>query len=379
MSESKSRKANAKTSDDIRYQNEMIKREYFAYLKGAGRYSDSSIGTYERAILLWQEFNKNADFRGFNKDRAAEFKAWLDDDKGLSPTYRYHTLRKLKGFLLWLSKQRGYKGSINPTDIDFLNLSRKESLQASQETYRRMPSVKDVETVLSSIEPKTEVDLRDRAFISLLLLTGIRISAAVSLPIKSFDREKCIILQYPKFGVDTKFAKPITTAFFPTQSGKPKQYFLEWCDYLVNERGFQDDDPIFPMTKVAQGEKNVNFHSCGEVAKQFWGSSGPARKMFTRRFLAAGVGHHNPHAIRHLLVSEFSKMPLTELQKKAISKNLGHENVGTTFGEYGAGRMRVDQQIDLVSRLDPNTSTSSDLSDQAAAKIAKHLAKELKQ
>jgi hypothetical protein len=55
-----------------------------------------------------------------------------------------------------------------------------------------------------------------------------------------------------------------------------------------------------------------------------------------------------------------SKARLTEEEKKAISMNLGHENVGTTFGSYGYGHMTPIDAVKIVQKLnmaEPNGHT----------------------
>ncbi len=360
MSEFIEDKIKGKSHEEIRYQNEIMKRRFFDYQRASGGYAENSIETYEKALLRWQEFTHDEDFRSFNKANAMQFKSWLADrdgagDEKLSVSYQYHTLRKLKAFFRWLAEQDAYKQSIKITDIDFLNLGKKESRQARQSGRRKIPTIEQVQTVIEFIEPITEVDRRDRALISFSLLTGARISAIVSLPIGAFDRDDLVVDQDPSLGVKTKYAKRITTALFPLKYDKPKEYFLSWYDYLVNEKGYAATDPIFPATKIEQGEENVSYYSSGEVNQEFWEKSSSARKIFEKRFKAAGVPYFHPHTFRHLVVKEFMKIPLTEEQKKAISQNLGHEHVSTTFGSYGYGKIDEERQIELLSGIDPES------------------------
>ena len=46
-----------------------------------------------------------------------------------------------------------------------------------------------------------------------------------------------------------------------------------------------------------------------------------------------------------------SKAKLTEEEKRAISLNLGHAHVGTTFGAYGYGSMSQNDAIDIVQKI----------------------------
>jgi hypothetical protein len=45
------------------------------------------------------------------------------------------------------------------------------------------------------------------------------------------------------------------------------------------------------------------------------------------------------------------KRALTEEQKKAISLSLGHEDVGTTFGAHGYGKMTNDDAIKTIRQM----------------------------
>ncbi len=61
--------------------------------------------------------------------------------------------------------------------------------------------------------------------------------------------------------------------------------------------------------------------------------------------------YFHPHQFRHLVVNILSKTRLTEEEKRAISLNLGHEDVGTTFGAYGYGSMSDDDAVKIVQKL----------------------------
>lgn len=345
--------------ENIIYKNEIIKRKFFDYLKNSKGYSVKSIECFESAIWLWQEFTKEADFASFNQTKAKEFKEWLINKKkrgsqeNVSPSFCYDKLRYLRLFFTWLAMQPNYKSKINQTIIDYLNLSLKEVRVATQSKRRQCPTLEEVKKVIENIEVKNEIDRRDKALISLMFLTGIRISAIASLPMRSFDRENMTIDQDPKLGVMTKNSKRITTTLIPFSYQEPLGYFLDWFDYLKSENGFKPNDPIFPATKKENGkdENNLGYYNTGKVEPVFWKSQSSIRKIFEKRFKQAGVRYYHPHTFRHFLVKEISKIPLTEEQKKAISQNLGHENVGTTFGSYGYNRIEDDRQIEIIRNI----------------------------
>ena len=270
------------------YKNEIAKREFFSYLKNSAGFSDDSVYAFEKAILFWEDFNTDRDFASFDDKEAVNFRDWLKarnrkgSEANISLSYCYDTLRRLRRFFNWLSKQPSYKSKINPNHIGFLNLSKKEARVATQSRIRKVPALEDVLQVLEVIKGRTEVEKRDRALISFVLLTGARISAVASLPMKSFDRSRLTVDQNPDYNVKTKFSKRISTTLFPLPDTKPLAYFLEWFDYLQKERGFSPDQPIFPATKIEKGEENISFFSSEKVSCVFWADAASARKVLKK-------------------------------------------------------------------------------------------------
>ncbi|OGN14509.1 MAG: hypothetical protein A3G02_00380 [Candidatus Yanofskybacteria bacterium RIFCSPLOWO2_12_FULL_44_13b] len=340
------------------YKNEQTKRRFYDYLKNSKGFSGKSIECYEKAIWLWEDFSHKADLGSFNQTLAESFKDWLktkkkaNSEETISLSYSYDMLRYLKVFFDWLSRQPGFKSKINQTAVDYLRLSRAEVKIATQPKSVGFPSLEEVKTVIENIKGDSEIEKRDKALISLILLTGARISAVKSLSMRCFDKSNLIIDQDPALGVETKFRKRIVSSLIPFSYKEPLDYFLKWFDYLENKKGFKPENPIFPATKIENGKENMSYYNTGEVEPIFWKSSSSPRKIFEKRFEQAGVKHYHPHALRHLLVKEISKLPLTEEEKKAFSQSLGHENVGTTFGSYGYGKIEENRQTEIIRNID---------------------------
>ncbi len=336
-------------------ENEKRKREFFEYLRGAEGFAESSVHTFAEAVAQWQTFSQDEDFGSFDKTRALAFRNWLKERPShtetgqISLTTQYNYLRRVKKFFRWLCEQPNYRNRILKNDVEFLKLSKKEARIATAGTTRQMPTFEEVKEIIENIIVRTEIDRRDRAIISFALITGIRISAIISLKMKCFDREKKLIDQNPGDGVKTKNSKHILTTFFPVGWDAPERYFLEWFDYL-QAKGFQGDDPIFPATMSGFSD-GKNEYSKEFVSKDFWVGSDGARKIFKKRCESADLPYFNPHSFRHLIVNIMSKTRLTEEEKRAISLNLGHANVGTTFGSYGYGSMSNDDAVKIVQRL----------------------------
>jgi integrase/recombinase XerD len=342
------------------YENEEIKREFFEHLKGAEGFAKTSVTTFAEAIGQWQLFTKNDDFGNFDKSKALAFREWLADRETktkagkLSLVTQYNYLRRIKRFFTWLADQPGFRSRILKNDIEFLRLSKKDALIARSGTTKTMPTFDEVKAIIESIEVKNEIDRRDRALICFALITGCRISAIVSLKMKNFDKAKKLIDQNPGDGVRTKNSKKILTTFFPIGWDEPEQHFMDWYDYL-EKKGFGPEDPLFPVTKAEVG----SAYSKENVGKAFWSDSGAARKIFEKRCKGADLPYFHPHSFRHLVVNIMSKTRLTEEEKRAISLNLGHANIGTTFGSYGYGSMNEEDAVKIVQRLKDYQSSES--------------------
>ena len=338
------------------HKNEQIKRGFYEHLKGAHGFAESSVLAHADAIWKWQSFSGDDDFSNFNKSKAVAFIEWLEKRPSqtqsgvLSVVSRANYIRRVKKFFSWLSREPGYKGKILKNDVAYLRLSKRDARTARCGTTRRMPTFDEVKKIIETIEIKNEIDRRDRALISIVLITGMRISAVVSLKMKSYDERARKIDQNPGDGVRTKNSKRILTAFFPIGWADPERWFVEWYEHLKS-KGFGPDDPIFPSTLNGLGENKFEF-SKDSVGKSFWCGTGSARKIFEKRCRDAEVPYFHPHSFRHLIVSVLDKLTLTEEQKKAISLNLGHAHVATTFGAYGGyGSMSSDRAIEIVQKL----------------------------
>ena len=373
----------------IIYKNELVKRKFYNWLKSSKEFSDVSVDRYENSIWLWEDFSNKADFSNFNMTKAEEFRDWLknkkknNSQKTISLSYCYDNLRHLQVFFEWLFNQPDYKSKTKQAAIVNLNLTKKERREATQPRTIKLPTLGEIKKVIDNLNGKTEVEMRDRALFSFAFITGARISAIRTLPIKSFDRKNLVIYQDPAMGVETKGSKRIITALIPFEYNEPLSHFLDWVGYLEKERGFGPDDPIFPATKIANGKDNFSYYSTGEVEAKFLKTSTSLRQIFKKRFEQVSGEYYHPHTFRHFFVKEVSRLAMTEEQKKALSQNLGHAHVGTTFGSYGYGKIDDRRQIEIIKNIDFsgkdkehedvfNTDQLDRLSDQLAERLIRN-------
>jgi integrase len=167
--------------------------------------------------------------------------------------------------------------------------------------------------------------------------------------------------------VKTKFSKTFTTYFFPV-GDEIREIVAEWVQYLREEKLWGNDDPLFPVTRVAVGATR-QFEAVG-LARKHWSSASPIRSVFRDAFEGAGLPYFNPHSFRHTLVRLGETICQTPEDFKAWSQNLGHEGVLTTFYSYGDVSAR--RQGELIQGLSkPQASHTMTVEDMAEAVVRK--------
>jgi len=134
----------------------------------------------------------------------------LDGKQGkLSAGYIKKTLSTARLFFTWLSdNESGYK-IIKQAWIKKLTAKRLSDTPKVREAV----SLEEV-LVAASQEVHTIFERRTRAAVAFLLLTGVRIGAFVSLPLKLVDVPNRVVIQDPNQGVRTKNRKYIVSYFW---------------------------------------------------------------------------------------------------------------------------------------------------------------------
>lgn len=327
--------------------NEKVKRRYFKLMKMAKGYSETTVVAVERAIHLFEESTGYRDFVTFGERQATAFKKWLvektNQGRKLSVTTRYHHLRHVKAFFTWLSTQQGFRSRISLDAVSYLTLDKRSQREALTTRPRGIPTLDHVKSLVDSIKIETEMDRRDRALISLLLLTGMRYSAVCSLPLGCIDIGGQVICQDPKRGVRTKGGKLITSRILPFDDLLTNT-IREWVEYLEKIRKFGTTDPLFPHTKVAQAPDGSAFEAIG-VEPVYWKGGNSICNILKSRSKIADLTYFNPHSYRHAHVHIALRCCSTPEELKALSQNIGHEQVTTTLRSYGT---LDDDRVDEV-------------------------------
>jgi len=317
--------------------NERIKRQYFAYLAEAKGRSEQTIDAVAKAIARFEAYTRHKDFKAFHIEQAKAFKRDLANQRShrigepLSKATLYASLTALRRFFVWLAGQPSYKSRISYSDADYFNLSAKETRIAKALRPARIPTLEQIRAVIRHMPASTEIERRDRALIAFTILTGARDGAIASLKLRHIDVIEGKIDQDAR-DVQTKFSKSFVTTFFPV-GDDISAIVADWVRYLLREKLWGLDDPLFPATKVTVGE-SLRFEASG-LDRKHWSSAGPIRIIFKQAFASVGLTYFNPHSFRKTLALLGGQRCKTPEEYKAWSQNLGHEHVLTTFCSYG--------------------------------------------
>lgn len=331
--------------------NERIKREYRKFLKHAHGRSEASLDMVAKAIDRFEQHTRHRNFKEFRRQQAIAFGEHLAEQtnersgNALSRGTRHSTLAALRSFFRWLAREPGYKSRIAHHDADYFSLSQRDARIAQTRLAKAFPSLDQVRHVIHSMPCGDPVELRNRALVAFILLTGTRDGAVVTLKQKHVDIAEGRVVQDAR-EVATKFGKTFGTEFFPI-GDDVREIVESWVTYLQRDLGWGPHDPLFPATAQELGPEGL-FRS-GGLERKHWTTTGPVREIFKRAFTSVDLPYYSPHRLRDTLVAVGKQRCRTIDEMTAWGQNLGHEHVGTTLANYG--KLPDDQKAAIVRGL----------------------------
>jgi integrase len=175
--------------------------------------------------------------------------------------------------------QSGYKSRNSYSDAEYFNLSAKDTRIAKAHRGTRVPTLEQIRHVIFKIPAGSEIERRNQALIAFAILTGARDGAIASLKLRHVDLDQSRVDQDAR-EVKTKFSKTFTTWFFPVGDDL-RQIVVDWITYLLREKLWGRDDPLFPATKIVVGDSR-HFEASG-LDRKHWSSAGPTGQISRTR------------------------------------------------------------------------------------------------
>ena len=320
--------------------NEIIKTRFFTMLEHARSRDSKTVSSYAGAIHEFEVFTGFKDFKDFEASQAVGFKEYLSKKTNrltgypISKSYLRNYTTHVREFFKWLERQKGYSKYIHCDDVEHFNLTRNDRNRAYATNYQDSYDITEILATIRAMPEITELEVRNKAMLSLCVLTTPRISALQTARIASikFCREfdSWSFLQNPNL-VNTKYAKQIM-AFFIGESEDIRNNIIRWKEYLV-AKGFTDRDPLFPKIVPSFDPEGMQILN---IEKIFIQSQTTMRTIFEAAFKANGLPYFKPHSFRHSLVRAALRSNQSPLLISALSENMGHTmDVGTIIGSYG--------------------------------------------
>ena len=321
-------------------QNEIIKRKYAIMLRNAKGREEKTINGTMQAIYEFETLTGFEDFKKFNIQQAIQFKEHLAKKENkvtgypISKSYLRNHTTHVRRFFEWLHNQKGYKKYIEYDDTQYFNLTRNDRNRASATGYQEGYLIEDILSTIRAMPQNTELEKRNKALISLCLLTTPRISALRTARIESLkyyrEYDSWAFFQNSNL-VDTKYAKHITS-YFIGDSQDIYENVISWQSYLI-KKGFTGRDPLFP--KIVP-----NFNTEGmqiqDLKNELLKSNAPIRTIFKKALNNNGITFNKVHTFRHTLVRAALMKENSPSLISALDQNMGHSmNTGTILSSYG--------------------------------------------
>jgi integrase len=319
--------------------NEVLKHKFLGMLLNAKGRDEKTVHAHANAIHEFEIFTNFKDFKKFEINEAIGFKEHLASKinkrtgESISKSYLQHYTSHTKAFFEWLINQNGYK-HIKFDDIQYFNISRNDRNRALATGYQESYEVFEILETIRKLPSKTEIELRNKALISLCFLTTPRISALQTARVGSVkyfkSYEAYAFVQNPNL-VNTKFARNIT-AYFIGSLQDIYDNVLNWQEYL-KIKGFTDKDSLFP--KIAPSFTSEGISKL-IMEKDFIKSQTTIRQIFAKNFINNNLPYRKPHSFRHSIVRKAQTMPNSPALISALNQNMGHTlDVGTIIASYG--------------------------------------------
>lgn len=203
---------------------------------------------------------------------------------------------------------------------------------------RQAYSLEDVRALLA-VEDDRLATRRVKAAVAMLFLSGMRIGALVTLPIKAVDLGHRQIRQWTELGVKTKFSKSATTYLLDIPD---LMDVVQRWDAMVRER----------LPAEAMWYPNITGARVKRIEATTLQSHYRSRSLYRGlRALceAAEIPYLSPHKLRHGHVMHALSHSSSPADWKAISQNVMHSNLATTDGIYGI--LKDPEVAERIARL----------------------------
>lgn len=336
----------------INRQNYKDVGQFLSYHKKSLQNSDSTIETYKRQLkhaLIWCDEIPFSEFPKV-KNTFPEYLKGMIHEGQLTESGASDICLLFREFLHWqlVENKIRYSG-IKKSQIEEIKvITHEDSTQIpNYYSYEEMEQI--AQTNVNTLGLK-----RVKAGACLLFLSGMRISAMLSLPRECLDIQKKAVYQYPDMGVVTKFSKKAVTTLLNIPF--LNDVIADWND-LLSDNKIPSSALWYSRINKAGTNPIADYPIVGNhdrAYKKALHDSSKFREHLKNLCLLADVEYKNPHAFRHGHIHWGLSQAKTIPEAKAISQNVMHGSMAITDQIYS--RMNHDETSSIISNLGNNNS-----------------------
>ena len=299
-------------------------KDYLEYRRKVDQITNGSYRlekTYIRYLLEWAQetpFSKAPAVRPTYPEYLLT--ARLDGtQEQLSAVSIKKSLATARRFFIWLHDHAPGYSSIRPAWSKTLKAKRlgDRDMNVSTVTFDEILDISHAPT-------ETVQDRRIQAAAVFWYLSGIRIGAFVSLPLKAVDIKNGVVKQFPEWGVRTKNNRRAETALLPIP--ELLELVQAWDDEvraILSNSGFWFAHLLATTGKIDPNPQGVGKHR-----------HNLARRNLKTWLAKVGLPYKNPHAFRHGHIYWGMTRVKDLAEFKAVSENVMHSNVQITDRVY---------------------------------------------
>ena len=249
-------------------------------------YSNHTILSYERDINEFFIFlnRKKITLNQINSSLGSQ---WLISlrKKGLSNRSIHRKISSVRNFFRYLQKNKHLEQNI----FEGIRVPKIE------EKLPKILSLEDVDKLLS-FQPKSKYDFRDKAFLELLYSSGLRVSEAVNVTMKSFEAN---------FSFLKVLGKGRKERLVPVGD-----FAIKAINDWLNNRGLVEDQNILFTNKYG---KKITVRAM--------------QQRLEKISLSLGMQSIHPHMLRHSFATHMLE---SSGDLRSIQEMLGHSSLSTT-------------------------------------------------
>lgn len=330
----------------------------------AERFETKTVDQHLASIRDFEGYHVGKDFKRITKNDAASFmrsfKERIDPDaeNRLSRSTVAHRSAHLMMFCDWLIKQYGYKSL--PGDLPGrFKLPKSFYASGLEPELRDNLTVAEAAKCLAEMPTRTLYERRQRAMFAAAFLGALRADTVISLRIGSIDVARRKIFQ-DATKLRTKNGKSLEITWFrlPSLFG---DVVSDWITEITDLGGGQDD-ALFPPNSWLDRPDQIGSAERKTIEPM------NSKHAIAQAFKVATDGKVSPHSAKNTIANFRSEFRLSDLERKAWSQNMGHDDEHVTRRYAKIPDCEVSSIMDGIAEPNDQDSIVLDVTDVAKIK-----------